>query len=188
MRIKLMTVAAALLSLIATGHAWSAEQTPLGLWQAVDDDTKQPSGWFLISEHDGVYAGIIAKMFLKPGEDPNALCEQVQGRPSQSSVAGPRDHPRHEAGERQTNIGGGTILDPRDGKIYKATMTVTPDGQTLVVRGYLGFELLGQQSILDAVAGFRLQRARSVDQSQCQAAGGRANHRRAAGRKTRLRQ
>jgi hypothetical protein len=39
---------------------------------------------------------------------------------------------------------GGTILDPRDGKVYKATMKVTPDGQTLIVRGYIGLEFLGQ--------------------------------------------
>ena len=61
---------------------------------------------------------------------------------------------------------GGTILDPRDGKVYSAMMTVTPDGQTLVVRGYIGFSLLGRKSILDALAGFRLQHARSLDQSQ----------------------
>ncbi len=53
--------------------------TPVGLWQAVDDDTKQPTGWFLISDHNGVYDGIIAKMFFKPGEDPNVGVRPVQG-------------------------------------------------------------------------------------------------------------
>ena len=126
------------------GHCPSAPiRSPVGLWQAVDDDTKQPTGWFLISEHNGVYDGIIAKMFLKPGEDPNVVCDQCKDDR--------HDHPwlgleiiRGMKQEGDDKYGGGTILDPRDGKIYKATMKVTPDGQTLIVRGYLGFELLGR--------------------------------------------
>ena len=67
--------------------------------------------------------------------------------------------------EGENKYGSGTILDPRDGKIYKATMKVTPDGQTLIVRGYIGFELLGQNQYWTRLR-FRLQRARSRRQSQ----------------------
>ena len=134
---------AALLPLVLSGGAVSADMTPVGLWQAVDNDTKQPTGWFLIANHDGVYDGIIARMFLQPGQDPNVVCDQCKDDR--------RDHPwlgleiiRGMMQEAEDKYAGGTILDPRDGKVYHATMKITPDGQTLVVRGYLGIELLGQ--------------------------------------------
>ena len=149
MRAKLLFSVAVLTSLAAPVSAQipapSAPQTPAGLWQAVDDDTKQPTGWFLITDRDGVYSGIIAKMFLKPGEDPNAVCSQCKDDRLNHTwlgleiIRGMKQDP-----DKPEKYEDGTILDPRDGKVYKANMTVTPDGQTLVVRGYIGISLLGK--------------------------------------------
>jgi uncharacterized protein (DUF2147 family) len=129
----------ALAALIAAGPAAAADlSSPVGLWQAVDDSTKQPTGWFIISNHDGVYSGIIAKMFMKPGEAPNPVCDKC--------TDDRQNHPwlgleiiRDMKQEEPDKYGGGNILDPRDGKVYHATMKLAQDGQTLVVRGYLGF-------------------------------------------------
>ena len=165
MRVRFVMAVAALLPLFAPVVAASADLTPVGLWQGVDDTTKQPTGWFLISNHDGVYSGIIAKMFMKPGENPDAVCDQCKDDRFNHPWLG-LEIIRGMQQEEADKYGGGTILDPRDGKVYKATLKVSPDGQTLVVRGYLGIELLGQEHLLDAFAGFRLQHARSVDQSQ----------------------
>jgi uncharacterized protein (DUF2147 family) len=143
MRAKFVTGLVALLSLTIGGHAIGADMTPIGLWQALDDDTKQPTGWFAISEHNGVYDGALVKMFLRPGEDPNELCEKCTGDR--------HNHPwlglqiiRGMKPDSDNKYTGGTILDPRDGHVYDAMMTLSPDGQTLTVRGFLGFSLLGR--------------------------------------------
>lgn len=143
MRAKLVTAIAVVLALVVGDHAVSADLSPVGLWQAVDDDTKQPTGWFLITEQDGVYSGMIAKMFLQPGDNPNEICAKCKGDR--------HNHPwlglqiiRGMKPDGENTYDDGTILDPRDGKVYDATMKVSPDGQTLTVRGYIGIALLGR--------------------------------------------
>jgi uncharacterized protein (DUF2147 family) len=143
---KSVLALAACLPLLAAGPAAPADlSSPVGLWQAVDDNTKQPTGWFLITNHDGVYTGIIAKMFMKPGESPDVVCDKCTDDRLNHPWLG-LEIIRDMKQEEPDKYGGGNILDPRDGKVYHATLKLTPDGQTLVVRGYLGIELLGKNT------------------------------------------
>jgi hypothetical protein len=75
MRMRSVLAVAALVPLVGSAAAQTVsapnasapnagQWSPVGLWQAVDSDTKQPTGWFLIDDHNGVFDGIIAKMFL----------------------------------------------------------------------------------------------------------------------------
>ena len=41
----------------------------------------------------------------------------------------------------------GTIMDPRDGTVYRALMNLSPDGKSLEVRGYLGFAVFGKSQV-----------------------------------------
>ena len=141
MRAIYMVAAAALLSLVA-GHALGAEPTAAGLWQAIDQETGQPTGWFQIREHDGVYDGTIVKMYLKPGQSMSVVCDRCTDDRHDKPWLGldiirgmKRDGLHYEDG---------SILDPRYGQVYGALMNLSPDGQSLIVRGYLGISLLGQ--------------------------------------------
>jgi len=142
MRARQLTVAAALFSLAVTVPAHTQELTAAGLWQATDQASGQPTGWFLIREHDGIFDGVIVKMYLRPGESPDVACSQCRDDRRDKPWLGLdiiRDMKREGL-----NYKDGTILDPRNGRIYNAMMTLTADGRTLVVRGYLGISLFGQ--------------------------------------------
>jgi uncharacterized protein (DUF2147 family) len=39
---------------------------------------------------------------------------------------------------------GGDILDPDNGSVYRCKMRLTDDGTKLIVRGFVGFSLLGR--------------------------------------------
>jgi uncharacterized protein (DUF2147 family) len=143
MRGRYLMVAVVFLSLVGAGHAVGVEPSADGLWQAVDDQTHQPNAWFLIRNRgDGSYEGLIVKIYVKAGEDPNVVCDQCKDDRHDKPWLG-LDIIRGMKREG-LNYTDGNILDPRYGHIYNAKMTLTPDGNTLVVRGYLGISLFGQ--------------------------------------------
>jgi uncharacterized protein (DUF2147 family) len=138
-----LTIAIGAATLLAAGVPLHAQEpSAVGLWEQVDEKTGRAESWFKITERNGVYEGRIVKIFPRPGDDENWVCDKCEGAEKGAPVLGLaliKGMRREGSGYKD-----GTIMDPRDGSVYRALMTLSRDGQHLEVRGYLGISLFGR--------------------------------------------
>jgi uncharacterized protein (DUF2147 family) len=115
-----------------------------GTWMTIDDETGQARSHVNIWVHNGTAYGKVTKLLnRKPGEDPDPVCNECKGENNGKKVVGMMIlwNLKEDGDEWK----GGTILDPKNGKTYKCK--IKREGNTLKVRGFIGFSLLGRTQV-----------------------------------------
>lgn len=116
----------------------------IGRWQTIDGHTHKPSSIISIQREGDFFVGRITKTYKKrpPGEIPR--CNLCKGADYNKRIIGLAIVRRLRCNSDQTKCSGGTILDPRNGDIFKVKLRVIDQGQWLRVHGYIGMAILGR--------------------------------------------
>ena len=133
--------ASLLTAMLFTSAAW-AQNSPVGLWKTIDDETGKPKALVRVTEENGALQGKIEKLFRGPNEDQNPKCtECTDSRKNQPIIGMTIVSGLKKDGNEYT---GGEILDPAKGKTYKSKASLKDNGSKLEVRGYIGAPMFGR--------------------------------------------
>jgi len=134
---RIFVLSASIIFLLVSNILYAQHENITGLWKSIDDETGNPKSVVKIYLQDGKLYGDIVKLFRKPGEDPDPICDKCDDEDSRKNqkILGMTiiedmvfDDDAWEDGE---------ILDPKKGKTYSCKLWVEND--KLQVRGYVAF-------------------------------------------------
>lgn len=113
-------------------------QSIVGKWKTIDDESGKAKSIVEIYKKGNQYYGKIVELLIKPESDTCVKCKDDRKGKSLIGLEIIRNmKPDDDEYE------GGTIVDPKSGKVYKCL--IKPNGSDkLDVRGYIGFSLIGR--------------------------------------------
>ena len=104
----------------------------VGKWKTIDDkDGSEKSIVLIFKATNGNYYGTIEKLF----KNPNGICSECEGANKNKPNLGLRII--NDMVESDGKLTGGTILDPKNGKVYKCNISFDSKTSNLKVRGSL---------------------------------------------------
>ena len=110
-----------------------------GVWITQDDETGKKKSEVLLYKNEGKLYGKILNLLLD--EDKGKLCVNCKGENKNLAIEGMVIVEGLKLNGKTWEEG--TILDPKSGKTYSCYITFE-NNNTLKVRGYIGFSLLGR--------------------------------------------
>ncbi len=136
-----MSSALGILAILAGFRLLGAQASPVGLWTTISDADGKPTAVIEIRESAGELTGIVREL-LVPADHADSVCEKCSGERHGRRIVG-MEILRHM--RRSGNVwSGGEILDPENGRTYRATMRLAEGGRRLIIRGYVGFSVFGR--------------------------------------------
>jgi len=118
-----------------------AQETAAGLWKTFDEETKAEKSLIRITDNGGTLTGKVEKV-LTPGRA-DAKCDACTDARKGQPIEGLTMLTGLKAADAGT-WDGGEILDPQNGKTYKAKAKLIEGGKKLEVRGFIGVALIGR--------------------------------------------
>lgn len=134
-RIILQTVLALFTIGLFAPAVFAKNNSPVGYWKTVDDKTKKKKSIVKIWVKNGVAYGKILGLFRKKGENQDPKCTKCKGKRKNQKTIGMTIIYGLKAKGKEW--GGGKIIDPANGKVYKAKIWTVAGGNKLKVRGYV---------------------------------------------------
>lgn len=141
------TIIASTLALLLSTIALASNDSPEGTWRTIDDETGEARSLVTIWIENGELMGRIDTL-LNPTE-PNPICDKCKGSRKNQPIEGMTFVWGLEQDGDEWN--GGTILDPGNGREYKAKVSLADNGSKLEVRGFIGFSLIGRTQVWERV-------------------------------------
>ena len=136
---KISYLFAVIIALLLNVNTNAQHDEITGLWKTIDDETGQPKSVVKIYLKDGKLFGDIVKLFRKPGEDPDPICDKCDDDDPRKDqkVLGMTIITDMEFQDSDNEWEDGEILDPKKGKVYDCKLWV--ENEKLQVRGYVLF-------------------------------------------------
>ena len=127
-----------LAALVLAAGPTLAQMSPVGLWKTIDDETKKEKSLVRIVDNGGMVTGKIEK-FLDPEAKPDSVCDKCADDRKGKPILGMTILRNLKQGDEDKSVWeGGDILDPNNGKVYRARLKPVEGGKQLQLRGYLG--------------------------------------------------
>jgi uncharacterized protein (DUF2147 family) len=115
-------------------------QSEIGKWKTIDDETGKPKSLVEIFKKGDKIYGKILKLYRGPDEDPDPICDDCDeddDRYNKKVIGMEIIRDMEKDGDEWED---GTILDPKNGKVYDCKLWVDEDDPNkLQVRGYIAF-------------------------------------------------